>query len=83
MKRKTLFEEFSKESEIDKQKENHDNRSKTKRKNESKKQTRYQKESKKARHHMNLKSKIRQKQKQNFFLLLTKRRKNIDLETLK
>ena len=41
------------------------------------------KKSKKTQHKINLKSKIRQKRKQIFFLLLTEKRKNIDIETLK
>ena len=43
MKREILFEKFSKENEIERQKANHDNCSKTRRRNERKRQTRHQK----------------------------------------
>ena len=75
MRRKTLFEEFSKENEIEKQRANRDNRSKAKRKNESKKtrhskkskkQTKHQKKSKKRQHQMILRLKISRNRKQNF-----------------
>ena len=60
MKRKTLFEKFSKENEIEKQTTNRDNCSKTKRKNERKRQIRHQRKSKKSRKIRHLKESKKQ-----------------------
>ena len=89
MKREIFFEKFSKKSKIDEQKKitiiARKRFEKTKRKNETKKQTRHQKKSKKTRHQMNLKSKTRQKRKQNFFFALdkeTKKHRHRNIETI-
>ena len=63
MRRKTLFEEFSKENEIEKQRANRDNRSKAKRKSESKQKRRLRKSKKQTKHQK--KSKKSKKSKKN------------------
>ena len=80
MKDKIFFEKFSKKNEIERRKANRDNCSKTKRKNERK--TRHSKKStKQTKNHTILRSKISRDQTQNFFFLLTKRRKNTNTDT--
>ena len=93
MKCEIFFEELSKKSEIDERKANRDNRSRAKRKNESKKQTRHQKESKKQTKHQKESKRTRRHESKienfteakakSFFLLLTEKRKNTDIKTLK